>query len=214
MVFTKAMRESEDKCCGPNKDTTYKKWYRQNAKVTALMVGYDASAGGLYDQFLSYGIPGWTEDLCAKAIIDYFNGYPELLVRRKDHHKRAYRFGLVWDMWGFVRYIPQVKSVFRGTVNEGLRQAGNLAGQGGAAGIIKLWMAVIWDQYIAKWRKHGIRMLMQVHDELVAEGPEQVLTDFFEWCKGVLLRLLPYDFFNCPLESNYGIDERWGAADH
>jgi DNA polymerase I len=212
--FAKAQRESEEKCCGPGNGYTYKKWYRQNAKVTALMVGYDASAGGLFDQFLSYGIPGWTEDLCAKAIIDYFAGYNELLVRRKEHHKRAFRFGRVWDMWGFTRPIPQVKSCYRGTVNEGLRQAGNLAGQGGAAGIIKLWMAVVWDEYVRYWRRHGIRMLMQVHDELVAEGPAQVLEDFFRYCAKVLRNLLPYDFFNCPLDANYGIADSWGVADH
>lgn len=212
--FSKEQRDSNEKCCGPDGNRTYKQWYRQNAKVTALMVGYDSSAGGLYDQFLSYGIPGWTEDLCSKAIVDYFNGYPELLSRRKEHHKRAYRHGLVWDMWGFIRYVPQVKSVFRGTVNEGLRQAGNLAGQGGAAGIIKLWMAVIWDEYVRYWKRHGIEMLMQVHDELVAEGPERVLNDFFAWCKDVLLNLLPYDFFNCPLESNYGVSDTWGTSDH
>lgn len=212
--FTKQQRESDEKCCGPNNDLTYKKWYRQNAKVTALMVGYDSSPGGLYDQFLSYGIPGWTEDLCAKEITNYFVSYSELLQRRKVHHKRTYRYGLVWDMWGFVRYVPQVKSQFRGTVNEGLRQAGNLAGQGGAAGIIKLWMAAIWSRYVSYWRKHGVRLLMQVHDELVAEGPEQVLNDFFAWCKDLLLGLLPYEFFNCPLESNYGIADSWGVADH
>lgn len=205
-----------DSCVATNKHLWYAKWYRQCAKVIALMVGYDASAGGLFDQFLSYGIAGWDEALCEKAIVDYFSkdAYWELLRRKTDHAKRAMKFGYVWDMWGFIRWIPQMKSVFRGVVNEGLRQAGNLAGQGGAAGIIKLWMAAIWPKYQSYWKKHGVLMLMQVHDELVAEGPERVLTDFFEWCKELLASLLPYDYFNCPLESNYGVAESWGVADH
>lgn len=212
--FPKEMRDSEAEIYGPDENITAKKWFRQNAKVIALMVGYDASPGGVYDQFLANGIPGWTENLCAQALIDYFRGYPELLKRKKEHWKRAYQYEFVWDMWGFLRWIPQVRSVHKGIVNEGLRQAGNLAGQGGAAGIIKLWMAVIWVRYISYWKKHGIKILMQVHDELLAEGPRKVLEDFLEECVKVLRNLLPYDYFNAPLDAGWGIADNWGDCDH
>lgn len=203
-------------CTGFNKHLNHKKWYRQNAKVTALMVGYDASPGGLFDQFLSYGIQGYDEPKCEAEIREYFKGYPELLIARKAHHKRAFRWGRVWDMWGFTRPIPQVKSCMKGIVNEGLRQAGNLAGQGGAAGIIKLWMAMIWDEWIRYWHKYGIKLLMQVHDEIVAEGPEQALIDFFEWCAKTLRNMFTryYDWFPCPLDASYGVGDSWGVADH
>ena len=214
MDFPEDIRESDDKIYGPDPGTTAKKWYRQNAKVIALMVGYDASPMAVYDKFLTEGVPGWTEHLCGVAVRDYFEVYPELLTARKIHHKRAYVCELVWDMWGRTRWIGQVRSVHKRIVGEGLRQAGNLAGQGGAAGIIKLWMAVIWVRYDIYWRKHGIRMLMQIHDELLAEGPEQVLKDFLQECYDALRRLIPYEWFNCPLEAGWGIGDSWGACKH
>lgn len=198
---------------------TYKKWYRDIcAKVTSLMVGYDASAGGLYDQFLAWGVPGWTEELCAHAIIDYFAGYPELLARKKVHTKRAMRYGFVWDLGGRVRWIPQMKSVHKRIVNEGMRQAGNLAGQGGAAFIIKLWMAILWadSDY---WTKHGLKFLMQIHDSLLVEGPQQVVTDWaHEACDILGTFIEPYTkWFSTPLAGSIGlgeIDAPWGSLSH
>jgi len=193
---------------------TFKEVYRQDAKRTALMVGYDSSPGGVYDKFLSDGVTDFTEADVGHMIIDYFKGYPELLTQRKVHHRRAYQHEYVWDMFGFVRWIPQVKSVHRRIVNEGLRQAGNLAGQGGAAGLVKLWMVIVWDRYVSYWRPRGIRMLMQIHDELLAEGPKAVLEDFFMECVHIMRNLIPYDYFPCPLDAGFAIANSWGEAAH
>lgn len=194
---------------------TYKQWYRDIcAKVTSLMVGYDASPGGLYDQFLAWGVPGWTEPLCAQAIVDYFAIYPELLARKKVHIKRAMRYGFVWELGGRIRWIPQMKSVHPRIVNEGMRQAGNLAGQGGAAFIIKLWMAIIWGDY-GYWRKRGLRMLMQIHDELLVEGPRAVVEDALADFKEILEHMLDAfeKWFNVPLGASFDVGEigaPWG----
>lgn len=193
---------------------TYKKWYRDIcAKITALMVGYDASPGGLYDQFLAWGVPGWTEELCAKAIIDYFKAYPELLARKKVHVKRAMRYGFVWDLGGRVRWIPQMKSVHKGVVNEGMRQAGNLAGQGGAAFIIKLWMAIIWGEIGPYYQRHGLKFLMQIHDELLVEGPRQVvedaLNDFLVIMRTMLSGFEPW--FNVSLDGSVAVGDVGGS---
>ena len=198
---------------------TYKKWYRDIcAKVTALMVGYDASAGGLYDQFLAWGVPGWTESLCEQAIRDYFGGYPELLKRKRVHDQRAERYGWVWDLGGRVRWRPQIRSLIKRIVAEGLRQAGNMAGQGGAAFVIKLWMAIIWDS-MKYWNRMGVRLLLQIHDELLAEGPRAALEDFLNEAVE-LLRNLFYGFeqwFNVPLDGSIGIGDTgvpWGRIGH
>lgn len=198
---------------------THKKWYRDIcAKVTALMVGYDASASGLYDQFLAWGVPGWTEALCEQAIRDYFAGYPELLIRKRTHHQRAVRYGFVWDLGGRIRWIPQLKSCHKRVVGEGLRQAGNMAGQGGAAFIIKLWMAIIWGD-MDYWHKHGVRLLLQIHDELLAEGPRAALEDFLGDAVRVLETMLVgfEQWFNVPLGGSMGIGDvgvPWGRIGH
>lgn len=203
----------------PYDGLTYKKWYRDIcAKVTALMVGYDASASGLYDQFLAWGVPGWTEPLCEQAIRDYFAGYPELLTRKRTHHQRAAKYGFVWDLGGRIRWVPQIKSCHKRIVGEGLRQAGNLAGQGGAAFIIKLWMAIIWGD-MGYWNKRGVRLLLQIHDELLAEGPKAALEDALNDWVGILENLLVgfEQWFNVPLGGSMGIGDvgvPWGRIGH
>lgn len=210
--FSKAYREKGIVEDGPMVGQPYKKWFRQNAKIVALMTGYDASPGGLFDQFLSWGVPGWDEPKCATAILNYFKRYPEILQRKKVHAGRCYRYGLVWDMWGRVRWIPQVKSCHRWVVSEGLRQAGNLAGQGGAAGVIKLWMAVLWRSRIVQALvRDGLKFLIQVHDELVVEGKRRVVQAFLEFAQHTLRNLLtPYDYYSVPLDGNFAIAGRWG----
>lgn len=193
---------------------TFKKWYRDIcAKITALMVGYDASAGGLYDQFQAWGVPGWTEELCQKAINDYFKGYPELLARKKVHVKRAIRHGFVWDLGGRVRWIPQMKSVHKRIVAEGQRQAGNLAGQGGAAFIIKLWMAIIWDTIAEYYMSFGLKFLMQIHDELLVEGPRDVVADFLGDAKEIMCHMLDgfEQWFNVPLDGSIAVGDVGGS---
>jgi DNA polymerase-1 len=213
-VFSTEEREHGVVESGSRAGLSYKEVYRQDSKRVALMVGYDSSPGGVYDRFLADGVEGFTEEDVAAMIVDYFNGYPELLVARKIHHRRAFQYGFVWDCFGFIRHIPQVKSCHRRIVNEGLRQAGNLAGQGGAAGLVKLWMALIFDRYDTYWRKHGVMVLMQIHDEILCEGPEQVLKDFFEECIHIFRNMVPYQWFPCPLEASYGTGNSWGECSH
>ena len=198
---------------------TFKKWYRDIcAKVTALMVGYDASAGGLYDQFLAWGVPGWTEELCAQAIKDYFTAYNGVFRRKKVHHQRAFKHGYVWELGGRIRRIPQMKSVHQRVVAEGMRQAGNLAGQGGAAFIIKLWMIIIWQTIAPYYMKHGLKFLMQIHDELLVEGPKQVVTDALHDFLFIKRNMLAdfQQWFNVKLDGSIAIgdvDASWATLD-
>lgn len=209
---------------------TYKNFYRFNAKTTALGVTYDISPEGLVDLFLSADPPAiyfltggdsvWDYDkhynkaveICGQAIRDFFDGYPEILSRRREHHRRARMHGFVWDLWGRIRWIPQVRSTHNWVVGEGLRAAGNMAGQGGAAGVIKLWMAKLWDRIDEYWGFMGLLPLMTVHDELVVEGPKQVVVDFLEEAKYTIRNLIPYvDLFCVPLEADSDVGERWGS---
>lgn len=205
----------------PYHGLSYKSWYRFNAKTTALMTAYATSPGGLYDQFLVTAPDVWQqssqeegERLCAEQIRDYFTAYPELLSRQKEHHKRAFRYMFAWCMFGRIRWIPQVKSSLPYIVSEGLRAAGNMPGQGGAAGIIKLWMAILQRQVDSFYAKHGLMMLMQVHDELVVEGPRSVVEGFLEYAAHVLRNLFVkseyQEFYSVPLDAEWEVGDRWG----
>lgn len=228
-VYQRKFTEDERKN-GIDEDTgqTFKNYYRFNAKTTALGVTYATSPEGLVDIFLTAEPPAigfltsgdkvWNYDKhyrtavanCTEAIRKFFAAYPEILKRRQEHHRRAKKYGFVWDMFGRIRWIPQVYSTHQWIVGEGLRAAGNLAGQGGAAGIVKLWMACIWDKVESYWGRRGVKMLCQIHDELLSEGPKEVMPDFLDFCGRTLRNLMPGDTFMVPLESDSDQGERWG----
>ena len=226
-VFTKEDRESG---IDPDTGLTLKELYRQAAKIIALGTIYDISPEGLLDQLLVFGavpfLTGgeskvWDYDRyfeagvkrCADAIIAFFapDGYPELLDRRKVHHRRAKKYGMAWDGFGRHRMIPQVYSTHRWIVSEGLRAAGNHPIQGTAAGLLKLWMACIWDHISTYWYLYGIEPLICVHDEVIVEGPKAAVEDFLAECGEILCGLLPSSHYTTPLKASWATAESWGT---
>ncbi len=231
-VYKREFTEDERKHgIDPGSGLSFKDYYRFSAKTTALGVTYAISELGLVDLFLSSEPPmipfltggGTTWDYdrdydaavgrCRQTITDFFNAYFEILDRRREHHRRARVHGCSWDMFGRHRWIPQVHSQHNGVIGEGLRAAGNISGQGSAAGIVKLWMAVVWDRIQAKWGRYGIKPLLTVHDELCVEGPEgDAVPDFLAECAKILSNLIPYDLFPCPLESEWDTGPSYGDS--
>ena len=218
----------EDRKGGVNPESglTYKEEHRQNAKVIALGTLYDISPEGLVDQllvskavrFLSGGDALWNPakyyagavEKCRTAIRNFFVRFPELLTARRIHHKTAIRTGMVWDMFGRHRWIPQVFSTHQWIVGEGLRAAGNFRIQAAAAGILKIWMAVVHQRIVEYWGKHGVIPLMVVHDELDCEGPKSVLEDFLQEAAELVTILMPLDLYSTPLKASFGVADSWG----
>lgn len=221
--------EERDHGIDPDTKLKFKDLYRFSAKTTALGVTYAISETGLVDLFLSSDPPmipfltgGTTWDYdrdynsaverCKRAITDFFIAYPEILERRREHHRRARKFGLVWDAFGRHRMIPQVYSTHSWIQGEGLRAAGNLSGQGFAAGIAKLLMAWIWNRLNKKWSRYGIRPLLVVHDDITHEGPKEAMEDFLEEVKNGIRNLIPYELFPCPIESESGMGPNYAES--
>lgn len=150
----------------------------------------------------------WTESRCEGVIAKWYDIYPEVLTGSKLQAQRARRFGMVWDAFGRVRLVPEVKSIHFWIVSQGLRQVANMHIQAMAAGILKLAMAEIYDG----WREYGwdrfIKILMQIHDELLFEGERRAMEDFLHWCGGIIEKCCP---LKVPIK--YGIaisEESWG----
>ncbi|NAW51062.1 DNA polymerase I [Elizabethkingia argentiflava] len=108
----------------------------------------------------------------AKAMIDtYFETYPRLREYMDEQVKKARDLGYVETIMGRKRHLIDINSnnfVVRGHAE---RNAVNAPIQGSAADIIKLAMIKI-DQQL-KTQKLKTRMLLQVHDELVFEAPQE-----------------------------------------
>jgi DNA polymerase I len=108
----------------------------------------------------------------ARTFIDnYFDRLPDVRAYLDRQIERAYTDGYVETLTGRRRYIPEVKSKNYNVRQFGERAATNAPVQGSAADIIK--MAMIGIHRALQERADGTRMLLQVHDELLFEVPEE-----------------------------------------
>ena len=138
---------------------------RRRAKTANFGIIYGISAFGLAQRL---NIP-CTE---AKEIIDgYFQSYPDIRQYMERVIDQARENGYVETLFGRKRMLPDIRSgnaVVRGLSE---RNAINAPIQGGAADIMKLAMVRVHDRL----KREGLRarLLMQVHDELIAECPAE-----------------------------------------
>lgn len=84
--------------------------------------------------------------------------------------EQAKEAGYVSTLWGRRRWIPEIKSSNFNTRSFGERVALNMPIQGTAADIIKLAMVKVFRRL--KTEGLAARLIMQVHDELIVECPE------------------------------------------
>lgn len=164
-------------------DGTSIDWHHYSARMRAPMkavnfgVVYGLTPIGLQAQLALSGIY-LSEDECAQLIAQWFGFYTSVLPYMNEQHYRAKHYGLVWDMWGRVRYTPGVYSVHPKSVAEALREAGNQPIQAGATGMMKLGMWDMWCRDLEAFRGEiEVNPLLTVHDELIEEAPEHFADD-------------------------------------
>lgn len=142
--------------------------HRLPSKTVNFGVVYGMTDLGLQASLMLNGVY-WTQEECQGFIVRWFDAYDCVEPYMLWQHSNARRYGFVWDMWGGVRWIPEVYSVHRRVVQAGLRQAGNMPIQGGATAFTKLAMGSIQDR--GDWQDNAVP-LMVIHDELLAEAEE------------------------------------------
>ena len=174
---------------------------RRNAKAVNFGLIYGMSAFGLAKQL---GI-GRKE---AQEYIDrYFERYPGVQGYMENIRATAARQGYVETLFGRRLYLPEInsKNVPRRQAAE--RTAINAPMQGSAADIIKRAMISV-DNWIQK-EQLKTRMIMQVHDELVLEVPDQELLTVEK-----MLPELMQDaaVLTVPLLVEVGVGDNWDQA--
>lgn len=130
-----------------------------------------------------YGIGAWSlsEDIKvtpkeAQAFIDrYLSIYPEIKKYMEDIVKFAKDNEYVETLMHRRRYIPELKSPVFMQRAFGERTALNAPIQGSAADILKKAMVDLY-RYLKKHKKLS-RILLQVHDELILEVPQDELEE-------------------------------------
>ena len=129
---------------------------------------------GLMYGMSDYGLAART-DLSvseARAFIEaYFGRFRRVQDYLGDTVRQARRDGYVETLLGRRRYFPELQSrSAAGSQRAAERAAVNMPIQGSAADILKLAMIELHRQL--REQGYGARMILQVHDELVLEVPE------------------------------------------
>jgi len=137
---------------------------RRSAKAINFGLIYGMSAFGLARQLN-------IERGEAQAYIDlYFKRYPGVKIYMDETRKLAHEQGYVETIYGRRLYLPEINSGNGMRRQYAERTAINAPMQGTAADLIKMAMLSV-DKWIED-EAQDVRMIMQVHDELVFEVPE------------------------------------------
>jgi DNA polymerase-1 len=174
---------------------------RRYAKVINFGLIYGMSAFGLAAQL---GI----ERSAAKAYIDrYFARYPGVAEYMQRTRESARNLGYVETVFGRRLFLPEIKSGNPARRQGAERAAINAPMQGTAADLIKL--AMIEVQRWIERECPDTKLIMQVHDELVLEVPE----DDMDMVKAQLPKIMTnVAQLSVPLVVDVGIGLNWERA--
>lgn len=204
-----------------------KKVHRFPAKTCTLASIYEVSGKGLLEQmpivckhcYQAGGLHNdslcpkrrfsvlWTEESCSGLIMAFYQKYPGILAMRTRDHRRALRYGYLWDDWGRILHTVGVRSVLKWVVSAVLREAGNFPVQSTAQGTVKLAMASVYDDMVNAKMFDVAHPLLQVHDELLFECRVDVRDEIAEAVK--------YRFETCvkldiPIKAGVAYADCWG----
>jgi DNA polymerase I len=183
-----------------NRDT------RGRAKTINFSILYGISRWGLAKRLES------TADE-AQAMIDaYFKSFPGISNYIQDTLESVRERGYSETLFGRKTWFPRIKSG-NGTERQGSERAAiNAPIQGTSADIIKRAMARMDDALAAAGLGH-VRMLLQVHDELVFELPEADIAAASAVIETVMANAAgPVITLSVPLGVDIGTGKSWGAA--
>ncbi|ENB4329996.1 DNA polymerase I [Vibrio vulnificus] len=175
---------------------------RRRAKAVNFGLIYGMSAFGLAKQL---GIPRGE----AQAYMDkYFERYPGVMQYMEDTRSNAAQHGYVETIFGRRLHLSEITSrnVMRRKAAE--RAAINAPMQGTAADIIKKAMLLV-DQWIQEEGNGRVKLLMQVHDELVFEVEESCLTEIESKVQQLMESAAQ---LNVPLVAEAGHGDNWDQA--
>ncbi|GAK34644.1 DNA polymerase I [alpha proteobacterium Q-1] len=179
---------------------------RRRAKAINFGIIYGISAFGLARQL---GI-GRDE---AKGLIDaYFKRFPGILTYMEETRKKAHETGHVTTLFGRRSHVMDINAKNPNQRAFAERAAINAPIQGTAADIIKRAM-IAMPKALADAGLEDVRMLLQVHDELIFELPQ----DRIEAAQPVIRHVMenacaPVVDLSVPLIVEIGTGANWGEA--
>ncbi len=150
-------------------DITYAERFGQKAVNFGVLMGI--TEYGLLDQFQKAGLSDVTLDDMRRYLAEWFKQYPAAAPYIEEKHCETRRNGFVRDMWGRLRYLPDIYSTNKYVARMAERQAQATPTQSGAQGLMKRFMKRIWDRqrWVQKHEGWHWEPLLQVHDDIITE---------------------------------------------
>ena len=173
---------------------------RRNAKAINFGLIYGMSEFGLSNQL------GISRQEARTYMDAYFNRYPNVLQFMTDIKAKAAERGYVETLLGRRLYLPEIKSSNGMRRKAAERVAINAPMQGTAADIIKVAMIGI-DKMI--FGDENIKMIMQVHDELVFEVKAERVDHYSQLIKAEMEKAIK---LHVPLIADVGVGDNWDEA--
>ena len=174
---------------------------RRYAKVINFGLIYGMSAFGLAGQLD-------IERSAAQQYIDlYFARYPGVADYMQRTREQARKQGYVETVFGRRLWLPEINGANGMRRQAAERAAINAPMQGTAADLIKLAMIAVQD-WLDK-EKLGTKLVMQVHDELVLEVPQDEVPEVRNKLRELMCQVAE---LKVPLEVGLGEGDNWDEA--
>lgn len=161
---------------------------------------------------IPYGISAWglaqrlrTSVKEAQLLIDqYLQSYPKITSHINRVVDEAHKKGYVETLMGRRRFVPNINSRNRTQRSFAERVAVNMPIQGTQADMIKIAMVRLHRRLTAEGLR--ARMLLQVHDELVFEAPNEEIDRLKDIVREEMVDALP---LNVAVEVDMDIGDNW-----
>lgn len=171
---------------------------RRLAKIVNFGIAYAVEAFGLSQRV------GISRTEAKEVIENYYNTYKGIKKFMDDTPEVAKEKGFVTSLFGRRRYFPSINDRNFNVRSRAEREAINMPIQGSASDIVKLAMLKV--DAALKRENLQTKLIMQIHDELLFEAPENEVEKVCEIVKKEMESAVTLDV---PLIAEIGVGTNW-----
>ncbi|MEK6299153.1 MAG: DNA polymerase I [Acidobacteriota bacterium] len=175
--------------------------YRRVSKIVNFAIPYVIGPFGLAQR------TGLTRAEAKKTIEDYYKTYTGVRRYMEETPAEVRETGVVKTIFGRIRPIPDINNRNHNLRARAEREAINAPIQGTAADLVKIAMIKVHERL--RREKLGARMILQVHDELLLEVPENEIERTKEVVKAEMESVHE---MSVPLVVDVGVGKNWMEA--
>lgn len=141
-----------------------------------------------------------------KFIEKYFDEFKNVAEYMTDMRNEAHDKGFIKTLFGRRRQLSEIYSSIPELIRQAERMAINFPIQGTAADLTKMAMIKIHNHLIKNYKKEEVKMLVQVHDEIVLEAKENLAEKIAKESKEIMEKIFKLDV---PLIAEAKIGNNW-----